>query len=116
MLRSVRTALVLMLLVVTTMVACKDVPIDDERQDARLFPARGVIRGTVTYIGPRPCSRDGHIVGNATVLVFDRRNPPPPVGIATSAVNFVSVPGDLLFVNEPRSIGPTLFCPPAQPS
>jgi hypothetical protein len=54
-------------------------------------------------------------VGNAVVLVFDRRNPPPPAGIASSAVNFVSVPGDVLFVNEPRSVGPDLFCPPTSP-
>ena len=26
-------------------------------------------------------------------------------------MNFVAVPGDALFVNEARSIGPTLFCP-----
>ena len=32
------------------------------------------------YQGPRPCSANGHIVGNAIVLVFDRRNPPPPSG------------------------------------
>ncbi|MEA2751683.1 MAG: hypothetical protein QOI41_5826 [Myxococcales bacterium] len=105
------TALPLVLLVATAMAACGDVPIDDTRNDARLFPARGVIRGTVTYVGPRPCSQNGHIVGNAVVLVFDRRNPPPPAGIATAAVNFVAVPGDALFVNEPRSVGPTLFCP-----
>jgi len=95
--------------------ACTDVPVDDQRNDRRLFPARGVIRGTVTYIGPRPCSRDGHIVGNAVLLVFDRRNPPPPRGIATGAVNFVAVQGDVLFANEPRSIGKELYCPPASP-
>jgi hypothetical protein len=114
--RSLFTVLSFLLLVVTAIAACTDVPIDDERKDQRLFPARGVIRGTVTYIGPRPCSQNGHIVGNAVVLVFDRRNPPPPAGIATGAVNFVSVPGDILFVNEPRTVGPTLFCPPATPS
>lgn len=91
--------------------ACGDVPIDDERNDQRLFPARGVIRGTVTYVGPRPCSRDGHIVGNAVVLVFDRRNPPPPQGFATSAANFVAVTGDVLFANEPRSVEHELYCP-----
>jgi len=96
-------------------VACGDVPVDDERNDARLFPARGVIRGTVTYMGPRPCSRDGHIVGNAVVLVFDRRNPPPPTGVATSAVNFVAVPGDVLFANEPRSVASEISCPPSSP-
>lgn len=99
-------------LVAVAAAACKDVPIDDQRSDSRLFPARGVIRGTVTYVGPRPCSRAGHIVGNAVVLVFDRRNPPPPHGVATSPVNFVAVPGDVLFANEPRSVGDELFCPP----
>ena len=111
MILSRSSALPIVLLVATAMAACGDVPIDDTRNDARLFPARGVIRGTVTYVGPRPCSRNGHIVGNAVVLVFDRRNPPPPAGIASAAVNFVAVPGDALFVNEARSIGPTLFCP-----
>lgn len=93
------------------MAACVDVPIDDQRADKRLFPPRGVIRGTVTYVGPRPCSRAGNIVGNAVVLVFDRRNPPPPHGLAMSAVNFVAVPGNVLFANEPRSVADELFCP-----
>ena len=106
-------ALLVVLLAALAAVACTDVPVDDSRNDARLFPARGVIRGTVTYIGPRPCSRDGHIVGNAVVLVFDRRNPPPPAGIAASAVNFVAVPGDVLFTNEPRTTSKQLFCPPS---
>src|SRR5690606_27055947 len=100
----------LLLLAVAGM-ACGPVPVDDERNDRRLLAPRGVIRGTVTYVGPRPCSRDGHIVGNAILLVFDRRNPPPPDGVATSTVNFVAVPGDVLFRNEPRSVGGELFCP-----
>ncbi len=101
-----------MLLLLAVFAACVDVPIDDERNDRRLFPPRGVIRGTVTYVGPRPCSRGGNIVGNAVVLVFDRRNPPPPNGVAESAVNFVAVPGNVLFANEPRSVSNELFCPP----
>jgi hypothetical protein len=100
-------------LVTLALAACTDVPVDDERNDKRLFAPRGVIRGTVTYVGPRPCSRDGHIVGNAVLLVFDRRNPPPPAGIATGAVNFVAVPGDVLFTNEPRSTSKELYCPPS---
>jgi hypothetical protein len=111
-----RTLVQSLLLVAGSGLACGPVPIDDERNDRRLFPARGVIRGTVTYVGPRPCSRDGHIVGNAVLLVFDRRNPPPPDGVATSPVNFVAVPGDVLFRNEPRSVGTELFCPPASPA
>lgn len=103
--------LTISLVVAIAAIACTDVPIDNERADRRLFLARGVIRGTVTYVGPRPCSRDGHIVGSAVLLVFDRRNPPPPTGVATSAVNFVALPGDVLFANEPRSLGPELYCP-----
>lgn len=113
--RSLHTLLALLAVAFTALLACGDVPVDNERRDARLFPPRGVIRGTVTYLGPRPCSRDGHIVGNAVVLVFDRRNPPPPAGIATGAVNFVAVPGDVLFANEPRTNGKSLFCPPSTP-
>ncbi|MBL0198389.1 MAG: hypothetical protein IPQ09_30040 [Myxococcales bacterium] len=94
------------------LVAACTVPIDDTRNDKRLFPAQGVIRGTVTYVGPRPCTRDRHVVGDAIILAFDRRNPPPPLGIAASAVNFAVVPGDTLFANEPRTRGAELSCPP----
>jgi hypothetical protein len=88
--------------------ACGSVPNDP---GARLFLSKGVIRGTVVYQGPRPCSRLGHIVGNAIVLVFDRRNPPPPDGLASTAVNFADVTGDVLFANEPRYTGPDTYCP-----
>jgi hypothetical protein len=44
-------------------------------------------------------------------LVFDRRNPPPPNGLATTAVNFTDVTGDVLFANEPRYSGPDTYCP-----
>ncbi|MBX3201610.1 MAG: hypothetical protein KF894_25970 [Labilithrix sp.] len=108
-----RRLLLLLTLLTLAVTACGDVPIDDQRNDQRLFPPRGVIRGTVTYVGPPPCSRAGHIVGNAVVLVFDRRNPPPPNGLATGAVNFVAVPGDVLFANQPRTVADELFCPPA---
>jgi hypothetical protein len=106
-----KRALLLTVSVMTAALACTDVPIDDRRSDARLFPPRGVIRGTVTYVGPPPCSRGGHIVGNAVVLAFDRRNPPPPQGLAIEAANFVAVPGDVLFANQPRSVRDELFCP-----
>ncbi|HVJ91388.1 MAG TPA: hypothetical protein VM580_16410 [Labilithrix sp.] len=108
-----RRFLLHLLVVTLALVACTDVPVDDGRNDSRLIPPRGAIRGTVTYIGPPPCSRAGHIVGNAIVLVFDRRNPPPPAGLATSAVNFVAVPGDVLFANEPRTTDQELYCPPS---
>jgi hypothetical protein len=111
-----RRLVLLLIAVIAAVAACGDVPIDDQRKDRRLFPPRGVIRGTVTYVGPRPCSRSGNIVGNAVILVFDRRNPPPPVGLATTAVNFVAVPGNVLFANEPRTTADELFCPPDEVS
>src|SRR4051812_13223384 len=91
--------------------ACQSVPVDDQRADRRLFPARGIIRGTVSYSGPHPCSKTGHMVGNGFLLLFDAKNPPPPSGLANTAVNFVSVSGDRLFANEPREAGDQIYCP-----
>jgi hypothetical protein len=96
------------LFVIATAAACGSVPIDP---GPRVFPAQGVIRGSVAYQGPRPCSRNGHIVGNAIVLVFDRRSLPPPNGFASTAVNFVAVTGDVLFAGETRFTGANLYCP-----
>jgi hypothetical protein len=87
---------------------CGSVPSDP---GPRIFPVKGVIRGSVLYQGPRPCSREGHIVGGAILLVFDRRNPPPPDGLAQSAANFAVVTGDALFQREPRFTGTGLYCP-----
>ena len=56
---------------------------------SRALAPKGVIRGTVFYQGPPPCTEGGHVVGSAALLVFDRRNPPPPAGLAKTAVNFV---------------------------
>ncbi len=100
-----------LVLAALAMSACESAPIDDRRNDSRLFPARGVIRGTVSYSGPRPCSKDGHVVGAAILLVFDAKNPPPPKGLANTAVNFMALSGDVLFANEPREPGPELYCP-----
>ncbi|MGH7296795.1 MAG: hypothetical protein ACRELB_17790, partial [Polyangiaceae bacterium] len=90
-------------------VACGNVPDDP---GARIFQPAGVITGTVLYQGPRPCSINGHIVGNAILLVFDRRNPPPPNGLAVLPANFADVTGDALFANEPRYTGTDkAYCP-----
>jgi hypothetical protein len=99
------------LLLLVLVAACGSVPVDNG-PGGRVIAPEGVIRGTVTYQGPHPCSLDGHIVGNAVVLVFDRRNPPPPVGLANTAVNFGVVTGDVLFANEPRYTGnDAAYCP-----
>jgi hypothetical protein len=89
-------------------VACESVPND---QGSGLFPPTGAIRGNVVYSGPHPCSSNGHIVGNGIVLVFDRRNLPPPNGLANTALNFGVVEGDVLFANEPRNPGTDVYCP-----
>jgi hypothetical protein len=88
--------------------ACATVPVDT---GDRLFAPQGVIEGTVVYQGPHPCSSEGHIVGNAILLFFDKSDPPPPEGVASTAVNFGVVAGDNLFANEPRFNGPASYCP-----
>jgi hypothetical protein len=90
--------------------ACTDVSVDPTGGNV---PPAGVIRGTVSYNGPPPCSQGGHVVGNAVVLVFDARNPPPPSGLANTALNFGVVAGDALFHDWPVTQGATKICPEA---
>lgn len=94
-------------LVAASLGACESVPLDDQR----LIAPQGVIRGTVLYQGPRPCTQFGHVIGNVIIFVFARNNPPPPGGIATLPVNFGVVSGDTLFGNEPRSPNEVKVCP-----
>jgi hypothetical protein len=92
--------------------ACGSVPNETAPPPAgRLFPPSGVIRGTVHYSGPHPCSSKGNIVGAAIVFLFDRRNLPPPNGTASTPVNFGVVTGDVLFAQEPRNRGSDVYCP-----
>ncbi len=98
--------------VVALAVACGPVPSETSAPpDGREITPSGVVEGSVVYDGPHPCSSNGHIVGAAIVLLFDRRNPPPPNGLATTPVNFGVVPGDVLFASEPRNAGADTFCP-----
>ncbi len=107
--RSPRSALPALLAVAA---ACGSVPSETSPPpDGRLIAPSGVIRGTVVYSGPHPCSQAGHIVGAAILFVFDRRNPPPPNGTASTAVNLGVVPGDALFADEPRTSSATRYCP-----
>jgi hypothetical protein len=92
--------------------ACGSVPTEtDPPPVGREIAPTGVLRGTLVYSGPHPCSSSGHVVGAAIIFVFDRRNPPPPAGLATSPVNFAVVTGDALFPAEPRNPGPSTYCP-----
>jgi hypothetical protein len=88
----------------------QEVPVDTTGGN---LPPAGVIRGTVTYTGPPPCVQNGHVVGNAVMLVFDAHNPPPPNGLGVTAANFGVVSGDVLFANLPRPNSPNKICPPA---
>ncbi len=67
-------------------------------------PPAGVISGTLSYVGPKPCTQDGHVVGAADLLLFDARNPPPPDGLSTRSVRIAAVPGSVLFAD----LGPSL--------
>jgi hypothetical protein len=74
---------------------------------------RGVIRGTVVYQGPRPCSRAGKVLGSAVILVYTKANPPPPLGVANRPVNFTVVSGETLFQGQKRGneVGSEVVCP-----
>ena len=57
----------------------------------------GVIDGTLTYAGLPPCTKDGHIVGAAMILAFNKNLLPPPEGLGTSAESLDVIPGEVLF-------------------
>lgn len=101
------------ILLLPLVAACsEDVPTDTFGDpSSRVIAPGGAITGTFTYQGPHPCSSNGHIIGNGIILVFDRRVPPPPAGLAATATNFTTVVGDALFPNEPRWTGSDTYCP-----
>ena len=88
------TRTILSVTLVGAALACGSIPTERPLPDGRGVVPAGILRGTVIYSGPRPCSSNGHIVGAAILFVFDRRNPPPPNGLATIPVNFGVVTGD----------------------
>ncbi len=92
---------------------CGSIPVDatsSSPTSAEIAPS-GVLRGSVVYDGPPPCSADGHVVGAAILFVFDRRNLPPPAGTASTPVNFGVVTGDTLFASLPRNGAASTDCP-----
>jgi len=94
--------------------ACVDPPFKPIENE---YPPKGVMRGTVTYSGPMPCSEQGHIVGNVQILVFNVNLLPPPDGLGLSAHRITAVPGDVLFADAAPSIpvnpDGSRACPPA---
>ncbi|XXX73567.1 hypothetical protein WMF30_38585 [Sorangium sp. So ce134] len=89
------TGLLLLGALLAALPGCEDadvfIPLPDQSGPA------GVLDGTVTYAGPRPCTKDGRVVGAAVVLGFDARLLPPPEGLGTSAASIDVIPGDELF-------------------
>lgn len=99
-------------LLVTMAVGCEDVPNDEE-----VWPPKGVMKGTVTYLGPLPCSENGHVVGDAVITIWNVNLLPPPAGLGLSSHRVAVVPGDVLFAGVAHKI-PTdpnglRACPPA---
>lgn len=96
-----------------------DVPVDSYKDNPGILAPLGIVRGTLSYLGPPPCFKNGQVEGAVIVLLFAYDNPPPPDGLASSALNFATVPGEKLFANAPRPTdGPgstkqpnTSFCP-----
>jgi len=93
--------------------ACVDPPYKPIENE---YPPKGVMRGTVTYSGPLPCSEGGHIVGNAQILIFNVNLLPPPEGLGLSSHRIAAIPGDVLFADAapyvPTNADGTRACPP----
>lgn len=83
----------------TLLGACMEVPNDTE-----IFPPQGVMMGTVTYVGPMPCSQNGEVVGNAILTLFNVNALPPPAGLGLSAHRIAVVPGEVLFAGVAHKI------------
>lgn len=96
-----------------------DIKVDDPKENPGILAPTGIIRGTLSYLGPPPCFKNGQVEGAIIILLFAYDNPPPPDGLASSALNFATVPGEKLFANVPRpATGPgstqspkESFCP-----
>lgn len=96
---STRTLLLGAVALATTAGCDINLPVDSYPENPFVPPPMGIIQGTASYYGPAPCVKDGHVEGALIVLLFDFNNPPPPDGLATTALNLATVPGDKLFSN-----------------
>lgn len=80
--------------------ACVTPPIDrgaDERYPNQNAPL-GRVEGTILYEGPPPAvDAQGRPVGRVVLLLFSADNPPPPQGLATTALSVQTLPASLLF-------------------
>ena len=104
----------------TPLVGCEqNIKVDDPNENPAISGPRGIVQGIVNYFGPPPCFRNGLVEGQVVLLLFDAANPPPPDGLASTALNFATVPGETLFGSVPRPLKGTAgsvgnsqsFCP-----
>ncbi|MEO7095954.1 MAG: hypothetical protein ABI175_22020, partial [Polyangiales bacterium] len=111
-----RSLLLLTSAVLASTAACEqNILVDDPAENPALTVPVGIIRGTANYIGPGPCFFNGRVQGALVLLVFEYNNPPPPEGLATTALNLATIPGDLLFQGVPRPTDPAKGGPSDDP-
>ena len=79
-----------------------NIPVDSAGENPAVPGPKGIIRGSLSYYGPSPCFRNGEVEGQVVILLFDAANPPPPDGLASTALNFATVTGAKLFANVAR--------------
>lgn len=80
--------------------ACVTPPIDRGADDG--YPNQnapiGRVEGTILYEGPPPAvDAQGRPVGRVVLLLFRADSPPPPQGLATTALSVQTLPASLLF-------------------
>jgi hypothetical protein len=115
-----RIAITALSLTLAALAGCeKNIPVDNPDENPAILGPRGIIQGVINYYGPPPCFRNGLVEGQVVLLLFDAGNPPPPDGLASTALNFATVPGEKLFANvarpakgQPGGVGNNQsFCP-----
>ena len=107
----IRKVLLGSMVAAAVVVACVNPP------SLNVIPPMGILKGTVLYSGPPPCTEAGHVVGNANLLLFDTRLLPPPDGLGTRSSRIALVQGDVLFHDLASTLyfdpSGARFCPPA---
>ena len=78
-------------------VGCDEPPVDSSTPTPK-----GVIEGSMLYVGPRPvCTYEGgvaiEVTGRVLLTIINHENPLPPEGTATTPIDFLAVGGEDVF-------------------